>query len=602
MFTTFTTKLPDRFNQFSFKTKVRLLTIALGVTPIVAIGALNYFQIRTASEQQTIHAQKLRAQAVADKLNRFLFERYGDIQVLSTLPIFSNPKFSANTSVADKENLLDRYVASYQVYDSIAVFDLQGKRIYQSKSEPLTQNHSDRPYFQAALKTGKAVISDPTFSKYTGKAVVFFAAPIKDSTTGKIIAVIRSRTPIDRLQIPLQDFATKIQDFHILDRRSNKVFMSSNGEYNDKPEDADLAQARQQGGLVRRQQSHGTDPTGNWELVAAAPFQPLQGMPELPWTAFVTLDEDAAYLELQGLLWTILAGFGFTSALTVGVSTLLADRITKYIQRVIKTILASSGEIVDTVQQQEVTVNEQANSALQTTNTVNQLGSFSFQAAEQADASAVGARQALVLAEEGTKAVRETLEGMNNLQEKVDAIALQIANLSEQTGQISNVSEIVGDLAYQTNMLALKAAVEAARAGEQGKGFGVVAGEIRKLADRSKKSAEKINLLATDIQTEINRTVMVTEEGTKTVQAGIELAETTSSTFVGVTTAVNNLFLNSQQISESAKQQAVAIQQVLNAMNSIAQGSQESAVSMFRVKSSTREINQIADELQTVLN
>ncbi len=67
----------------------------------------------------------------------------------------------------------------------------------------------------------------------------------------------------------------------------------------------------------------------------------------------------------------------------------------------------------------------------------------------------------------------------------------------------------------------------------------MVAGEIRKLADRSKKSAEKINLLATDIQTEINRTVMVTEEGTKTVQAGIELAQTTSSTFLGVTNAVN---------------------------------------------------------------
>ena len=151
-------------------------------------------------------------------------------------------------------------------------------------------------------------------------------------------------------------------------------------------------------------------------------------------------------------------------------------------------------------------------------------------------------------------------------------------------------------------MLALKAAVEAARVGEQGKGFGVVAGEIRKLAEESKKSAEKINNLATDIQTSINRTVMVTDKGTKTVTEGIELAESTAATFMGVTDAVNNVFLNSQQISASAEEQATAIRAVLGAMTLVSQGSQESAIGMHRVKTSTLELNQVADELQAVLN
>ena len=74
------------------------------------------------------------------------------------------------------------------------------------------------------------------------------------------------------------------------------------------------------------------------------------------------------------------------------------------------------------------------------------------------------------------------------------------------------------------------------------------------------------------------------------------------TTFIGVTDAVNNVFLNSQQISSSAKQQAVSIQQVLGAMTVISQGSQESAVGMHRVKTSTRELNQIADELQAVVS
>ncbi len=91
----------------------------------------------------------------------------------------------------------------------------------------------------------------------------------------------------------------------------------------------------------------------------------------------------------------------------------------------------------------------------------------------------------------------------------------KLSVLSEQIGQIYNITNLVGDIANQTNMLALNAAVEAARAGEQGKGFAVIATEIRKLADQSRKSAERINNLVTDIQNATNTTVIVTDEGKK---------------------------------------------------------------------------------------
>jgi methyl-accepting chemotaxis protein len=95
---------------------------------------------------------------------------------------------------------------------------------------------------------------------------------------------------------------------------------------------------------------------------------------------------------------------------------------------------------------------------------------------------------------------------------------------------------------------------------------------------------------------------MVTDQGTKTATVGIRLAENTATTFMGVTDAVNNVFVNSQQISSSTKRQATAIQQVLDAMNNISQGSQESAIGMHRVKTSTRELNQIADDLQAAVS
>lgn len=594
------TNLWTKVNTLSFKTKSTLVAIAVGVLPIVAIGTLNYFQVRNASFQQTNKVQKARVESIADKLNLFMFERNGDVTILSSLPVFTNAKVAAITATADKNQLLDRFASIYGVYDSIAVFDIKGTLLAQSKGESLTKiNHAQRKYFQDAVRTGKTVISSPEASKYTGKISVFFAAPIRDAVTNKIIGVVRTRTPVARLTEILKDFATKSENYHLLDRQNNKLFVSSNGEFINQPEPPMMARSREKGEMVAHQS---TGANSRLELLSTAPLKKLAGMQELPWTAVATIDEDTAYLELQGLVWAILAGVGFTSLLTIGLSTFFADRIAKYIQRAIATITTSASEIVDTVQSQEITVNQQANSAIVTTDNVNELESISNETAEQAAASANGAQQALSLAEAGTQAVQKTINEMSELRDRVDEIALQIANLGEQTSQITTVSQLVSDLAKQTNMLALKAAVEAARAGEQGKGFGVVAGEIRKLADESKKSAQKIDNLATDIQSAINRTVMVTDQGTKTATEGIQLAENTAVTFVGVTDAVNNVFLNSQQISASTKRQVTAIQQILDAMNTISQGSQESAIGMHKVKTSTQELNLIADELQAVVS
>lgn len=264
-------------------------------------------------------------------------------------------------------------------------------------------------------------------------------------------------------------------------------------------------------------------------------------------------------------------------------------------------ISTTSQEIATTVQQQERAVSEQAGSVNQTTTTMDELGASSRQSAEQAQASAARARQALNLAEEGTKAAHETMRGMTILREKVGAIAEQIIHLSEQTGQIGGISGLVADLANQTNMLALNAAVEAARAGEHGKGFGVVASEIRKLADQSKKSAEKINGLVGDIQAAINTTVMVTDEGTKTVDRSMSLTNSTAETFTGFADSINNVFLNSQQIALSAQQQAIAVQQVVAAMNSLNLGAKETATGITQVKISTQQLNEAAQRLKTVL-
>jgi methyl-accepting chemotaxis protein len=294
---------------------------------------------------------------------------------------------------------------------------------------------------------------------------------------------------------------------------------------------------------------------------------------------------------------------GPTVALVLGLyfSKTIAKPLGAKIAAIVKLIVSSSTEIAAAVAQQERITVQQASSVNQTTTTMDELGASSRQSANQAELATNGAKQALKLTENGTQAVERTLNEMAGLKQKVDAIAEQISHLSEQTNQIGNITNLVGDLANQTNMLALNAAVEAVRAGEQGKGFAVVASEIRKLADQSKKSADKINTLITDIRTAIDVTVMVTEEGTKTVENGVKIAEETASSFAGVKDAVNHIVLSSQQISLSSSQQAIAIQQVVDAMNELNLAARQTASGISQTKVSTEQLTQASQNLQSVV-
>ncbi len=320
-------------------------------------------------------------------------------------------------------------------------------------------------------------------------------------------------------------------------------------------------------------------------------------------TEFKMIKEETQITKaaLSSLVSTLVIGSLLLVLFGASVAWVIASGIAGTIDRAISSIATSSAQIAATVEEQERMASQQSASVHQTTTTMDELGASSRATSQQIETAAFQAMQALTLTGDGTKAVGQTLEAMATLKTKVQDMQRQIMQLSEQTDRIGNISIVVSDLANQTNMLALNAAVEAVRAGEHGKGFGVVASEIRKLADRSKKSASQINLLVADIQRAINSTVMVTDEGTKTVDSGVNIAEETAAAFAGVADAINNVVLNSQQISLNAKQQAMAIEQVVEVMNSLNQAAAQTACGITQTKIGTQRLNEAALDLKSVV-
>ncbi len=296
-----------------------------------------------------------------------------------------------------------------------------------------------------------------------------------------------------------------------------------------------------------------------------------------------SLINSRGWLQL-GLSIGIVALFGLV------LGPLISRSITYPLKQTVNALSTTSVELACTIEEHERTAMNQSAAVNQTTTAMDELDASFNQTAEVVKAAAERVQQSVAIANEGIKTVRLLQEGMLELKEKVGTTVVgQILSLSEKTAQISTITNQVGDLANQTNMLALNAAVEAARAGEHGKGFAVVAAEIRKLADASRKSAERINALVDDIQRATNATVMATEQSTKTVDQAIQRAKATVDAFNELKDASSSAADSAQQTLLSVPQQVTAVKQVLESMDALNTGSREtaSAIGQSRIGSET---------------
>lgn len=323
-------------------------------------------------------------------------------------------------------------------------------------------------------------------------------------------------------------------------------------------------------------------PQPNLGEPAAIAFGPISNT---NWGLVVKMDRDELYGQIESQLGNIAASIAVLSLLgTLGIVLLLrplagkAIAQTEQLEKQVwqnQTLLREQTKVLEDRQRQSISI-------LQALQQIDGLRVSSRQVAKEAHGASAVAQQAIAFADEGGEAVEETMKKMSKLEENIGAIAQQITALNRSAIEIANITSLVSDFAKQTNMLALNAAIEAARAGESpllpseatnaqknGKGFSVVASEIRKLANQSRESVILINHRLSQIKIAINSTAIATDESIKNVDSGVNIAQQTIVAFKEVRQAINEVVLSYEEISRSTQQQAAAIEEVVNAINSI---------------------------------
>ena len=243
----------------------------------------------------------------------------------------------------------------------------------------------------------------------------------------------------------------------------------------------------------------------------------------------------------------------------------LLDRVqttNEQLERASTGITALTEHVMELITPIETHIQQQAIQAITVASASEQMSSTIQVVAQNAQGAAELAKEADTEAKRGGNVVGQTTEGMSRLAVMVEESSEKVASLENRSTQVGEVTEMINDIADQTNLLALNAAIEAARAGEQGRGFAVVADEVRKLAERTTKSTKEITDMIRAMQLETRETVMVMQGGTMEAQEALKLANESGDALGTILTSVDQVSQLITQIAAAAEEQSMTTKEI----------------------------------------
>jgi methyl-accepting chemotaxis protein len=268
---------------------------------------------------------------------------------------------------------------------------------------------------------------------------------------------------------------------------------------------------------------------------------------------------------------------------------------------------ASSEELASQMEEVNKSAQNASASIQEVTSGIEEVAASAQNVSKAAQQLTERSSQVSMAAKEGDNAIKSIVEMIRQAKDKAEQTANVVGELSEQAKNIGQILQTINSIAEQTNLLALNAAIEAARAGEAGRGFAVVADEIRKLAEESKKATNQIGQILGQISQGAMKADNATKETVQVVEDMSKRSDVVVEQFNKIMGQINNMASQIESLAASAQEQSAAAEEMSSAMDTatksitvIAQQMEEMTQAVRQQASAAQNVSSLSEELSSI--